>query len=104
MDLGEVPACVAHLELAHMAVAVRQLEAAALQHYGAVSLPLPAPVGPGEGQAQRGAVRAWPHDTRSGKEACDGGLPGLGVDLAVVLVLDPGERRLVQPIQAQVGD
>src|SRR5262245_64760368 len=101
MDLGEIPACVAHLELAHMAVAVGHLEAAALEHYGAIALPLPAPLGPGEGEAQRGAVRAWPHDARSGKEACNGGLTGLGVDPVVVLVLDPGERRLVQPIQAQ---
>src|SRR5262249_41688891 len=100
VDMGEVPACVTHLELAHMAVAVGHLEAAALEHYGAVTLPLPAPLGPGEGQAQRGAVQAWPHDARARKEARYRGLPGLGVDLAVVLVLDPSECRLVQPIQA----
>src|SRR5262249_48379437 len=86
-----------------MAVAVRDLEAAAHQHDGAVALPLCAGLGPGERKPQRGAVGCGPHDAGPFKEAGDRCDTDLGVNLAVVLVLDPRERGLVQEREREIG-
>ena len=86
-----------------MAVAVRDLEAAAVDDDGAVALPLRAVVSAREGEPQRVAVGARPRDGGPGEKARERGLADLGVDLAVVLVLDPGLRRLVQERPGQVG-
>src|SRR6266545_3697454 len=49
-----------------------------------------------ESEPERGAVRAGPRDVRAGEEAGDRRLSDLGVDLAVVLVLHPRLRRVVE--------
>ena len=69
-----------------MPVAVRHLEAAALDNNRAVALPLRATIGSREGQPQRIAVGAGSRYLGPGKEACDRRLTDLGMDLAVVLV------------------
>src|SRR6202158_365368 len=51
MDETKIPAGVAHFEPRQMAVPVGDLEAAALDHDGAVTLPLHAVVSAGEGEA-----------------------------------------------------
>src|SRR4029450_3020761 len=102
-DKGKIPVRIAPLELGEMTVVVRHLEAATVDNAGAVTLALHAPLGPGEGKPQRGAIGARPHDARSYQEAPDRGLAGLGMDLVVVLVLGPGERRLVEFGEAQIG-
>ena len=56
----------------------------------------------GEGEAQRLAVGAGPRHRRAGEEARERRVADLGVALAVVLVLDPGLRRLVEQGQREV--
>jgi hypothetical protein len=48
--------------------------------------------------AQRIAVGARPHHIGAGEEARDRGFAGLGVDLAILLMLDPG-RRLIAMLE-----
>ena len=102
MDETEIPAGVAHFEPRQMAVPVGDLEAAALDHDGAVTLPLHAVVSAGEGEAQRIAVGARPRHVGSGEEARDRGFADLGVDLAVVVELGPGLCRLVEHGQGEI--
>ena len=96
VDEAEIPTGVADLDAGEMAVAVWNLEAAPLDDDSAVAFALHAVIGAGEGEAQRVAVGARPRHLRTREEARDGGLADLGVDLAVVLVLDPGLRRFVE--------
>ena len=103
VDLGQIPGRVADLEPGEMAVAVGHLEAAALDDDGAVALPLLAALGAGEGQPQRGAIRAGPHHAGAGEEARDRRLADLGVELAIVLVLDPSLRRLIEECEGEIG-
>ena len=49
------------------------------------------------------SIISTPRGVMSGKEARDRGLADLGVELAVVVVLDPGLRRLVENGQRQIG-
>ena len=49
------------------------------------------------------AVGAGPRHLRTREEARDGSFADLGVDLAVVLVLDPGLGRLVEGRKREVG-
>jgi len=87
-----------------MAVAGRHLETAPLDDDGAVALALHALIGTREGEAQRIAVRTRPRHLWAGEEARNGGFADLGMDLAVVLVLDPGLRRLVEDRKREIGD
>jgi hypothetical protein len=103
IDVGQIPTGVADLDLREMAVAVWHLEATTVDDDGAVALPLRARVGPGECAAQGVAVGAGPHDVGSCQEACDRGLAGLGMDLTVVLELDPSEGCFVQEGESEIG-
>ena len=85
VDEAEIPAGVADFDAREMPVAVRHLEAAALDNNRAVALPLRATIGSREGQPQRIAVGAGSRYLGPGKEACDRRLADLGMDLAVVL-------------------
>src|SRR5206468_10272977 len=38
------------------------------------------------------------------QEACDGGFADLGMDLAIILILHPGLRRLVENRKCEIGD
>src|SRR5258705_8180433 len=104
MGAGEIPACVTNLDAGEMAVAVRHLETAPLDDDGAVALALHALIGTREGEAQRIAVRTRPRHLWAGEEARNGGFADLGMDLAVVLVLDPGLRRLVEDRKREIRD
>jgi len=100
----EVPARVADRDPDEVAVAVRDLEPAALEADGAVRAALGAGDVTAEGVPQRRRRRARTAHVGSGEEAAQRGLAGLGVDGVVVLHLDPGLRRLVQQRQGQLDD
>ena len=102
MDRREIPAGKADLGAAQMAVAVRQLEAAARDHHGAVALALGALLGAGEGEPQRRAVRARPRHLGTSEEARDRRFADLGMALAIVVVLRPGLGRLVEQREREV--
>ena len=104
VDGAQVPLGVAHLDTGEMAIAVRQLEASAVDDDAAVALLLRAPGAAGEGEAERDAARTGARHRRPFEEAGERGDADLGVDRAVVLVLDPGLGRLVEERQCQVGD
>ncbi len=102
MHGAEIPCGIAHLEALQVPVAGRHLEAAPLDDDGAVALSLRAGRRACEGELERGAVRARSSDLRAGEEAADGGGADLGVRAAVVLVLDPGLRGLVEEGEGEV--
>ena len=102
MDGAQVPLGVAHLDAGEMPVAVRHLEAPAVDDDAAVALLLRADGAAREGEAERDAARTGPRHRRPFEEAGERRGGDLGVDRAVVLVLDPGLRRLVEERQCQV--
>ena len=69
----------------------------------APDLALHAVIGAREGEAQRVAVGAGPCHLGTREEPRERGFADLGVDLAVVLVLDPGLRRLVEEGEREIG-
>ena len=71
---------------------------------GAVALAQGAPLGAGERQPERCGIRAGPRDVGAGEEAGERRVVDLGMALAVVVVLDPRLRRLVEFGQGQVFD
>ena len=103
VDGAQVPLGVAHLDTGEMAIAVRQLEASAVDDDAAVALLLRPRDAAGEGEAERDAARTGPRHRRPFEEAGERRGGDLGVDRAVVLVLDPGLRRLVEERQRQIG-
>src|SRR5208283_5649764 len=103
VDGAQVPLGVAHLDAVEMAIAVRQLEASTVDDDAAVALLLRARDAAGEGEAERDAARTGPRHRRPIEETGERRDADLGVDRAVVLVLDPSLRRLVQERQRQVG-
>src|SRR6266566_885167 len=87
-----------------MPVAVGNLEAAPFDDDGAIALALHAMIGARESEAQRVAVWARPRHLGARQEACDGGFADLGMDLAIILILHPGLRRLVENRKCEIGD
>src|SRR5208283_2439893 len=90
VDDAQVPLGVAHLDAGEMAIAVRQLEAPAVDDDAAVALLLRPRDAAGEGEAERDAARTRPRHRRPFEEAGERRDADLGVDRAVIFVLDPG--------------
>jgi hypothetical protein len=104
VDGTQVPGCVAHLDAGGMPVAIGHLEAPALDDNAAVALLLRAMCAPGEGETQPIAVGAGARDRRSFEEAGERCGADLGVARAVVLVLAPGLRGLIEEGEGEVGN
>src|SRR6185312_11338603 len=71
MNDRQIPARVAHHELAQMAVAVRDLKASRADDDGAVAHTLSTSFGTGEGSAKGGAVGGGSQNFGAGEEACE---------------------------------
>ena len=102
-DGAQVPLGIAHLDAGEMPIAVRHLEPSPRDDDAAVALLLGTNGAAREGEAERGTVRTrprhrWPFEEAGKRRGGD-----LGVDRAVVLVLDPGLRRLVEEGERQIG-
>ena len=104
MDLGEVPGGEADLQHGEVLVAVWYFEAAAFDDGSAVAAAQGPSFGAGEGQPQRGGIRTASCHGGAGEEAGERRVIDLAVALAVVVLLDPRLRRLVEPGQGEVVD
>jgi hypothetical protein len=87
-----------------MPIAVGDFEPAAFDDGGAIALAQGASFGAGEGQPQRRGVRTRPRHRRAGEEARQRRVVDLAVPLAVIVLLRPGLRRLVEPRQGEIVD
>ena len=85
-----------------MPIAVRHLEAAAFDDGGAITLAQGAPLGPSEGQPQKRGIRAGSRHGRAGEEAGQRRVVDLTVVLAVIVLLHPGLRRLIEPGEGEI--
>jgi hypothetical protein len=103
-DVPEVPGRVAHRDARELTVAVRDLEAVAVETDRAVRAALGAADIAAKGAPQRRRRRTGTAHGRAGEKARERGLAGLGVHGVVVLQLDPRLRRLVQEWQGQLAD
>ncbi len=104
MDQGEVPGGEANFQQGEMPVAIGNLEAAGFDDGGAIALAQGASLGAGEGQPQCRGIRARTGHGGAGEEAGERRVVDLAVPLAVVVLLDPGLRRLVEPGQGEIVD
>jgi len=86
-----------------MAITVWRLETTALDDDGSVALALGASLGSGEGEFERRAVRTGPHHRGAGEEAIERRLADLGMELAVVVGLDPGLGGLIEHGERKIG-
>src|SRR5271166_4943785 len=87
-----------------MPIAVGDFEPTTLDDGGAIALAQGAPLGTGEGQSQRRGIRTQPRHLGTGEEACERGVVDLAMSLAVIVMLDPCLRRLVEPDQSEIVD
>ena len=104
VDLCEIPGGEAHLQQGEMAIVVGDFEPTAFDDGSAVALAQSAPLGAGEGQSQRRGIRAGPRHVGAGEEARERRVVDLAVSLAVIVMLDPGLRRRVEPGQSEIVD
>jgi len=104
MHFSEVPSGVTHQQTFLMAIAVGHFEPVSLDNYGAIAQALCPPLGGGEGEPQRCAVRTGSLHIRAGQEARQGSLTGFRVDGSVVVILGPSLSGFVQGLQSQIRD
>ena len=104
VDLGEIPGGEANFQQGEMPILVGNFEAAAFDDGGAVALAQGPSFGAGEGQPQCRGIRAGAGHGGAGEEAGERRVVDLAVPLAVIVLLNPGLRRLVEPGQGEVID